>query len=134
MIQTDAPPIAVEPAPIPNYPKKLFYRIQEAAEITGLKPHVLRYWESEFKQLAPEKDANDQRRYRQRDIDLVFQIKDLLYNQKFTIAGARLQIKAVSGARKREEHQAAARRPAPSRRAILNGIREELRDLMIYVS
>lgn len=72
---------------------KLFYRIQEVAQITGVKPHVLRYWETEFRQLAPRKDMNDQRRYTQADIDLILRIKHLLYEQRFTIAGARRQLR-----------------------------------------
>ena len=59
-------------------PEKMFYRINEASRITGLKPYVLRYWETEFKQLKPEKDMGDQRRYRQKDIDLILEIKHLL--------------------------------------------------------
>ena len=74
-------------------PEKLFYRINEVATITQVKPYVLRYWESEFPMLAPEKDENDQRRYRKSDIELILQIKRLLYDEKFTIAGARRQLK-----------------------------------------
>lgn len=74
-------------------PDKLFYRINEVATLTGVKPYVLRYWETEFPALAPEKDDNDQRRYRKADIELVLQIKRLLYDEKYTIAGARKQLK-----------------------------------------
>jgi len=70
-------------------PQKLFYRIQEVSQQTGIKPHVLRYWETEFPMLSPQKGANDQRRYRQADIVLIRRIKLLLYEQKYTIAGAR---------------------------------------------
>ena len=55
--------------------RKLFYRIQDVAEITGLKPYVLRYWETQFKELAPQKDKSDQRRYRQSDIETIQNIK-----------------------------------------------------------
>ncbi|NQU43476.1 MerR family transcriptional regulator [bacterium] len=113
----------------PSYPKKLFYRIQEVAEITDLKAHVLRYWETEFKQLAPEKDRNDQRRYREKDIDLVFQIKELLYEQKFTIAGARQQFKPREVRRSRP-----AKKAKSSRQALLKGIRAELSELMNCLS
>ncbi len=70
-------------------PQKLFYRIQEVSRITGVKPYVLRYWEAEFPALRPEKGPNDQRRYRASDIALIQEIKRLLYEEKFTIAGAR---------------------------------------------
>lgn len=84
-VQTVSTPTAV--------PKKLFYRINEVSKLTGLKPYVLRYWESEFAELAPEKDASDQRRYRKKDIDTVFAIRKLLYEDRFTIKGARKRLK-----------------------------------------
>ena len=72
-----------------EYPKKLYYSISEVAEITGVKAHVLRYWESEFPTLHPKKTRAGSRRYRQADIDNVQVIKDLLYVKGFKIAGAR---------------------------------------------
>lgn len=74
-------------------PEKLFYRINEVSTITQVKPYVLRYWETEFPMLSPEKDENDQRRYRKSDIELILEIKHLLYTEKFTIAGARKQLR-----------------------------------------
>jgi DNA-binding transcriptional MerR regulator len=88
-------------------PEKLFYKINEVSTITQLKPYVLRYWESEFPMLQPEKDENDQRRYRRSDIELVLQIKRLLYQEKFTIAGARKQLKQM----REEDHQPKAAAP-----------------------
>jgi len=82
-------------------PDKLFYRINEVSKITGLKPYVLRYWETEFPQLSPEKDDNDQRRYRRKDIDLIQRIKQLLYEEKFTIAGAKQRIASESAAERK---------------------------------
>ena len=72
-----------------NSIKKLYYSIGEVSKITELKQYVLRYWETEFKQLSPVKNKAGNRTYRQKDIDLILKIKDLLYNQKFTIDGAR---------------------------------------------
>ena len=72
-----------------NSIKKLYYSIGEVSKITELKQYVLRYWETEFKQLSPVKIKAGNRTYRQKDIDLIMKIKDLLYNQKFTIDGAR---------------------------------------------
>ncbi len=69
--------------------KKLYYSIGEVSKITDLKSYVLRYWETEFKQLKPPKNRAGNRTYRQNDIDLILRIKDLLYNQKYTIKGAR---------------------------------------------
>jgi DNA-binding transcriptional MerR regulator len=75
-----------------EYPSKMFYRINEVSRITAIKPYVLRYWETEFPQLSPSKDRGDQRRYKAVDIELVLQIKRLLYEDKFTIAGARRRL------------------------------------------
>ncbi len=82
--------VSVEAAPASA---KLFYRIQEVARLVDLKPHVLRYWETEFPRLSPRKDANDQRRYTQGDIDLIVKIKKLLYEDRFTIAGAKRRLR-----------------------------------------
>jgi DNA-binding transcriptional MerR regulator len=72
-----------------EYPKKLYYSISEVAAITGVKAHVLRYWESEFPSLHPRKTRAGSRRYRPADIDSVLAIKELLYDKGFKIAGAR---------------------------------------------
>jgi DNA-binding transcriptional MerR regulator len=69
--------------------EKLYYRIGEVAKITGIKPYVLRYWESEFRWMAPQKSRSKQRLYRRKDIDTIQLIKKLLYEQRYTIAGAR---------------------------------------------
>lgn len=74
-------------------PNKLYFSISEVAEITGVKPHVLRYWESEFPELRPRKNRAGNRSYRERDIRMVMTIRDLLYQQGFTIQGARQQIR-----------------------------------------
>lgn len=73
-------------------PDKLYFKIGEVSELTGVKPHVLRYWESEFALFRPIKSSRQQRLYRQKDIRLVLRLKDLLYSQGFTIAGARKKL------------------------------------------
>ena len=78
-------------------PDKLYFKIGEVAELTGIKPHVLRYWESEFGLFRPSKSRSQQRLYRRKDIELVLRLKDLLYNQGFTIAGARKQLRNSAG-------------------------------------
>ena len=72
-----------------NSIKKLYYSIGEVSKITDLKQYVLRYWETEFKQLNPNKNKAGNRTYRQKDIDTILEIKNLLYKEKFTIEGAR---------------------------------------------
>ncbi|GBC77311.1 HTH-type transcriptional repressor BluR [bacterium HR08] len=82
--------------PVKAIPDKLYFKIGEVCEITGVQPHVLRYWETEFPQLAPEKNRAGQRVYKRRDIELILKIKKLLYEDKFTIAGARKRLAAES--------------------------------------
>tara|TARA_Y100001970_G_scaffold246077_1_gene313652 strand:+ start:3665 stop:4000 length:336 start_codon:yes stop_codon:yes gene_type:complete len=77
--------------------KKLYYSIGEVSKMVNLKSYVLRYWETEFKQLSPPKNRAGNRTYRQKDIDLIFKIKDLLYNKKYTIEGARTLLSSKSG-------------------------------------
>jgi DNA-binding transcriptional MerR regulator len=71
---------------------KMFYQIRDVADLEDIKPHVLRYWETEFPQLRPEKGSTGQRIYREKDLKLIRRIKTLLYDQKFTIAGAKRQL------------------------------------------
>jgi len=71
---------------------KLYYSISEVSDLLGVKAHVLRYWETQFKMLRPSKARGGARRYKKRDIEVLFDIKQLLYDQRFTIAGARRKI------------------------------------------
>ncbi|MBI5968753.1 MAG: MerR family transcriptional regulator, partial [Deltaproteobacteria bacterium] len=71
-----------------SIPDKLYYKIGEVSEITGVEPYVLRYWESEFKIVTPARTNSKHRLYRRRDLELILEIKKLLYEEKFTIAGA----------------------------------------------
>jgi len=72
--------------------KKLYYSISEVCKLTGLKSYVLRYWETEFRELKPPKNRAGNRTYRKKDIDIINNIKELLYDKKFTIEGARNQL------------------------------------------
>ena len=71
---------------------RLYYSISEVSDLIGVKPHVLRYWETQFKMLRPKKGRGGARRYRKRDIEVLYEIRKLLYEQRFTIAGARRKI------------------------------------------
>jgi len=71
---------------------RLYYSISEVSEMIGVKAHVLRYWETQFKMLRPKKGRGGARMYRKRDVETLFEIKQLLYDQRFTIAGARRRI------------------------------------------
>lgn len=76
----------------PRIPDKQYFRIGEVARLAGVKTHVLRFWESEFRSLRPGKAKSNQRVYSRRDVGLVLRIRDLLYDEGYTIAGARRQI------------------------------------------
>ena len=75
-----------------SLPQKLYFRIGEVAGIVGVEPHVLRYWEREFRNIRPTKSARGQRVYSRRDVENLLRVRELLYTQGFTIAGARKQL------------------------------------------
>ena len=116
----------------PKQIKKLYYSIGEVSKITELKAYVLRYWETEFKQLKPPKNRAGNRTYRQSDIDLILHIKDLLYTEKFTIEGARNQL-ATEKDRKKEDVPTpveSVQQSAPARKETLLKIKQELETLL----
>lgn len=73
----------------PDIPDKLYFRIGEVSAMLGIEPHVLRFWETEFHSLAPRKAGSGHRLYRRKDVELLFRIKHLLYEKRYTIEGAR---------------------------------------------
>jgi DNA-binding transcriptional MerR regulator len=73
----------------PDIPDKLYFRIGEVSHLLGVEPYVLRYWESEFPSLSPKKSGTGHRLYRRKDVELLLQIKRLLYEKRYTIEGAR---------------------------------------------
>ena len=73
-------------------PEKLFFKIGEVCELAGVQAHVLRYWETEFPTLAPQKNRAGQRTYRRRDVEMALRIKELLYDEQYTIAGAKKKL------------------------------------------
>ena len=84
--------LALAGVEVPALPDKLFFSIREVSDICGVEPHVLRYWETEFKHLKPVKKGGNRRFYRQRDVYVVLQIKHLLYDMNFTIRGAKKRL------------------------------------------
>lgn len=120
-------------------PDKLYFRIGEVARLAGVKPYVLRYWETEFPQLGPKKSGTGHRLYRRKDVELVFQIKTLLYEQRFTIEGARKLLdtrgktRTAAAARPAKKARSVARAQAglfePSA-ALLETVRKELREIV----
>jgi DNA-binding transcriptional MerR regulator len=111
-------------------PDKLYFRIGEVATLCHLPAYVLRFWESEFPQLKPVKSSTGQRMYRKRDVESVLRIKQLLYEQGFTISGARQQLRTET---KSERTQTAI--PFPSQSAPeLQNIRQGLREILNLLS
>jgi len=76
-----------------KHPVKLYYRIGEVSDIVGVEPHVLRYWETEFRSIRPQKSRKGQRIYSRRDVEKLITVKELLYDHGFTIAGARKKLR-----------------------------------------
>lgn len=124
-------------------PGKLYFRIGEVSRLAGIKPYVLRFWESEFPGLGPKKSGSGHRLYRRKDVEMVLQIKSLLYEKRFTIEGAR---KALLAARKTPAVAAKPQEARPVRAvpepvpqaqgelfgipAFFDGIRCELREIL----
>ncbi len=108
-------------------PDKLYFRIGEVARLSDLPPYVLRFWETEFPQLKPSKGSTGQRMYRRRDVENVLHIKRLLYDEGYTIAGAREKLKAESRPRAGQSVLPLVSAPSTDR---LKRMRQELRDLL----
>ena len=110
--------------------ERLYYRIGEVSRVTGLKPHVLRYWESEFKVIKPYKAGSLQRLYRRKDLDLILKIKKLLYEEGFTIAGAKRKIRDLEKAENKQMKLRLVERKSDGKdHELLATIREELREI-----
>ncbi|MCW5980047.1 MAG: MerR family transcriptional regulator [Bryobacteraceae bacterium] len=115
----------------PEIPDKLYFRIGEVSRVSAVKPHVLRYWESEFPAITPRKSGSGHRLYRRKDVELILEIKRLLYEERFTIEGARKYL----GQRAKK---AAPKPPKPSSQGelfdatpgALDEIRRELREIL----
>lgn len=120
------------PQRAPEIPEKMFFRIGEVSRLTATKPFVLRFWETEFPMLQPVKSPKGHRLYRRQDIETVLEIKRLLYEEGFTIAGARRHLREADG-------NGAARAVSPARsedsarplnRKLLLALRDELRAIL----
>ena len=106
---SDAPELNPEVTPT-EIPDKLYFRIGDVARLAGIKPYVLRFWETEFPALGPKKSGTGHRLYRRKDVEMVLEIKQLLYGQRFTIEGARKYLET------RAKTEAASASSKPSKR------------------
>lgn len=111
---------------MPEIPDKQYFKIGEVSRITEVKPHVLRYWESEFSAIRPQKSRTNQRLYRRRDVELLLFIKRLLYQEGYTIAGANKRV--------REVRQSSKKHPIDQDALdVLEGVKAHLEDLVELV-
>ena len=127
-------PLAKQVAAKKKYPipDKLYFKIGEVAEITGVKPYVLRYWESEFKMVSPSKSRSRQRLYRKSDVELIFRIKKLLYEERYTINGARKKLKGLGYESKISQPELEFEKT--DRKSILNESIQELKEIQKLLS
>lgn len=109
----------------PRIPDKQYFRIGEVAQVAQVEPHVLRFWETEFPELQPDKSRTGQRTYSRQDVALVLTIRDLLYEEGYTIPGARKRLRRDGGA-------IAAEVPARTR-SVLELVRNEVGELLRLV-
>lgn len=113
----------------PHLPEKLFFKIGEVADLVGVKPHVLRYWESEFQALRPMKTRGSHRVYKRRDVEIAMLIRQLLHDEGFTIPGARKRIRELRRELGVEEPEPRASREVGLRSELL-AVREVLLGLL----
>jgi DNA-binding transcriptional MerR regulator len=107
---------------------KLYYRIGEVSDIVGVQPHVLRYWETEFRSIRPQKSSKGQRVYSRRDVEKLLRVKDLLKNQGFTIAGARKRLSEPEPESLPEPTESES--GAKNMRKVLLGLRRDLMQML----
>jgi len=117
-----------------SIPDKLFFKIGEVSKIADIKPHVLRYWESEFNDLQPVKSKSGQRVYRRKDVELVLKIKHLLHAQRFTIEGARKKLKERGRKKNKPERQLNLAIEKGEVKKLINEVKEGLSDIMNILS
>lgn len=115
----------------PRLPEKIYFKIGEVSEIVGVEPYVLRYWETEFELLKPSKAPSRHRLYKKRDVELLLEIKRLLYTEGFTIEGARKRLKE---AKKEEKHQLKLPLSEQKYKSALVKLKKELESLRRLVS
>ena len=117
---------------LPPIPAKRYFTIGEVSELCGVKPHVLRYWEQEFTQLRPVKRRGNRRYYQHHEVLLIRRIRELLYEQGFTISGARNRLDEAPGSRGSQAREPEPAVSAPS--TDVGSIREEIRGILEMLS
>jgi DNA-binding transcriptional MerR regulator len=117
-------------AELPPIPAKRYFTIGEVSELCGVKPHVLRYWEQEFTQLKPVKRRGNRRYYQHHEVLLIRRIRELLYEEGFTISGARNRLDSSTPHEEKTEPPVRNARPSMANGVDLNAIKRELRAVL----
>lgn len=135
-VVAEGAPDRAEQTRVHEIPDKLYFRIGEVSKIAGVKPYVLRFWETEFPMIAPKKSGTGHRLYRRKDVELVLQIRELLHERRFTIEGARKYLDGQQRARSIVTQPVAGQQAEmfPATRPTLDDIRRELADLVELLS
>lgn len=122
----------------PQIPDRLYFRIGDVSELLGVEPYVLRFWESEFPMLQPKKSKTGHREYKRKDVELLLEIKRLLYDEGFTISGARKALKDRGKSARKKSAARQAQMPLlaePNRlRPGLDRVRKELQEILAFVN
>jgi len=125
----------------PEIPDKLYFRIGEVSRLAGIKPYVLRFWETEFNSLGPKKSGKGHRLYRRKDVELVLEIKRLLYDKRYTIEGARKYLDSRSRDASAKSAEASTAKPMRGQPALfgdsapaIEAIRKELTEILQLLS
>jgi DNA-binding transcriptional MerR regulator len=127
-------------SPAPEIPDKLYFRIGDVARICGVEPYVLRFWETQFPSLKPNKGGTGQRLYRRREVELALRIRELVHGEGYTLAGAKQALEGAPKARKQQDLPVTAKSQTTSAQshertrldaaaAVIGQVRAELRDL-----
>lgn len=124
--------------PLDQVPNKIYYSISEVSDFTGVEPHVLRYWETKFSRLNPKRVGGNQRKYTRNDLELLYEIVNLLYEEGFTLDGAERKLRGGLNALRAEreaERLAAVQpvkepKPAPQNGQLIHEIKQELQSIL----
>ncbi|MBN2466884.1 MAG: MerR family transcriptional regulator [Deltaproteobacteria bacterium] len=113
-----------------SIPDKLYFRISEVSKLTELEPYILRYWETEFRLLKPIRTKSKHRLYKRKDVCIILEIKRLLYDQQFTIAGAKKRLEEIV---REEKNEDTANEPGDFKKVILDTL-EELKSIRKFLA
>jgi DNA-binding transcriptional MerR regulator len=122
-------PVTESARPLP-FPDKLFYKIGEVSRIVGVEPYVLRYWETEFAFLKPRKNKSGQRVYVKKDVELLLNIKKLLYQERYTIEGVRKRLGISAPVAEAKSEQELQKKDSHQQNRAIEHVKKRLREIL----